>query len=1132
LIRANPYLNAQIWPASTTLEIDEKKFDKYLNTQSYSKVRRGAMGCAISHIRVLEHVIENKLEEVIVFEDDVVLSPDFEMLYKEFRENLPRDGTFAPFLHHDSMKSLRGLSKFTISGNKFVLKSYSPYGTVGYLITLKGAKKVLPTLSPVWYPIDEMYRSATKSGTLTSYMPAKDLIVMPYKMKSNIWSTKKRPKGAKSEICKSFPNFWKDKKLKRHFKELLSYADKVFRSASIEYCISYGTALGFRRMKQLTPWDDDVDLLIRKSNSSSGRSLIKPPYCTEKFWGGWKIFRCDSQNAGKWPWKYPFIDIFDNTDVEGRYRNSGRYEVVFPSVDITFEGMKLKGPKDINKHLSYYGNFLEDCVAPHWDHANEKSRGKFVQHKCKDVMNLCFEEWNNDSKGESSPVSNKASVSCAFVANNPKIAPAASEIDSHDFVVRFNDYWSKKIGKEVWGQKVTHVIINDQKKIQIAPEVKGTVCWIRRESWLPLSLYNPKLHKPFSDIQQDINKFGCKLITKEMYDKASSWIRKHEKNKKWSFRDSKISPTTGFLGVVLLEEECDKMDFYGFSENPNGWPNHRYDTEHEIIQKHLISMQKTIPRRYIYIDMGANWCNTLEHYKVLAPELKTENWEIYAFEAAPYIQPFVDKCVLSKNGAGPMPDNGLPPTGSTHDLSRYASKYNCPKAPSSTMRSCMFKALESELEALYEDERFKKIDFINARLREASVPNSLGRPRFTFVPAAVSGEDGELTLYGNKQATIRGGFRDSPFAGYKKYFVKMVDVVSWIKKSFNNDDFIVIKMDVEGAEHQIIPKLISANVAVYMIAMECHKTRTRSCQSLDKMIKEANIKIMYEGKDYKGFKMKNKLSQLRKEKETKIKCPCTGSVIKDPNKAFVRKQKGCENNNILCSASIYECLDSKLMFTYPIPTKAQLEILYKNSYSGQANLQNGHIRVVTQSKFIREHSNIDLHDKTIVELGCAGGHLLDQFRGHGNELICFEGDPDLHNKFRNNFLSYDSATLVPTLFDGTSLRASSVDLIMSSHVVEHISEPCVFLKEVYTALKPGGFMFHEIPQQRRTDGQHPLNKMQLGEYHMTFWTHESVDYVFKFCGFEKVKLQVFSDYTKVDTNKKGKWIRALYRKPN
>lgn len=681
LIKANPYLNAQIWPASTTLEIEEKKFDKYLNAQSYSKVRRGALGCAISHIRVLEHVVENKLEEVIVFEDDVVLYPDFEMLYKQFRENLPRDGTFAPFLHHDSMKNLRGLPNYRLSGNKFVIKSYSPYGTVGYLITLNGARKVLPTLSPVWYPIDEMYRSATKSGALTSYMPVKDLIVMPYEMNSTIWGTKIRPKGVKSakshlplsykrfdenkkcrkqpppdyvashfkglqknhntttyknqtvspykevskeafkrwgtnchkkckaakcsvsrvniettlkrllkewvslannikistwnwagtliesrhrgnalkqwdtdidmmiwardtskiesfmdeynarpnnpfqivvqpdwrcpfikpyqksgrryyknagvrfvapnarlierksmlhvdvwvlvdagngngkmidrnynylqhplsnifplqtcyiegiktwcpangnkitarhyhddsvaqpnheldmetgcwvkkkkitpstgvSFCKLYPNFWQDKKLEQNFKGIMLYLDKTFRSASIDYSIAFGTALGYKRLKQFIPWDDDIDIIIARSNSSTARSLIKTPYCTEKFWGGWKIFRCDSPNAGKWSWKYPFIDVFDNGDTS-KHKSSGKSNIIFPSVEISMDNMNLRGPKHLEKHLAmrYGPDYVHDCVSPHWDHANEKGK-KRETHKCENVMKQCFE---------------------------------------------------------------------------------------------------------------------------------------------------------------------------------------------------------------------------------------------------------------------------------------------------------------------------------------------------------------------------------------------------------------------------------------------------------------------------------------------------------------------------------------------------------------------------------------------------------------------------------------------------------------------------------------------------------------------------------------------------------------------
>ena len=257
--------------------------------------------------------------------------------------------------------------------------------------------------------------------------------------------------------------------------------------------------------------------------------------------------------------------------------------------------------------------------------------------------------------------------------------------------------------------------------------------------------------------------------------------------------------------------------------------------------------------RYIYIDMGANWCNTLRHYKVISPELVSKNWEIYAFEASPYIQPFVDKCVSYENGNGPKPKNTLPPSGSSKDLARYAPKYNCPARPLDIMRNCMFEALKPELDSLQVDNRFTNMEFIQSRLKEASTPNHQDRPRFTFIPAAVSAKTGNLTLYGSAEATLRGGFRDTPSNGYQEYIVPMIDVVTWIKESFGPGDILVIKMDIEGAEHDIIPKLISEDISINTIAMECHTTGGRSCKNIDQMLRKKNINVKYEGIDYNGY---------------------------------------------------------------------------------------------------------------------------------------------------------------------------------------------------------------------------------------------------------------------------------------
>ena len=65
----------------------------------------------------------------------------------------------------------------------------------------------------------------------------------------------------------------------------------------------------------------------------------------------------------------------------------------------------------------------------------------------------------------------------------------------------------------------------------------------------------------------------------------------------------------------------------------------------------------------------------------------------------------------------------------------------------------------------------------------------------------------------------------APAADDKTMFdVAMVDVVRWIEDSFSEDDFVVLKMDIEGAERTIIPALLARNTSrrIDMLLWECH----------------------------------------------------------------------------------------------------------------------------------------------------------------------------------------------------------------------------------------------------------------------------------------------------------------------
>lgn len=47
--------------------------------------------------------------------------------------------------------------------------------------------------------------------------------------------------------------------------EMLAYIDKVARNNKIEYSLGGGSLLGAMRHKGFIPWDDDIDLMLERS---------------------------------------------------------------------------------------------------------------------------------------------------------------------------------------------------------------------------------------------------------------------------------------------------------------------------------------------------------------------------------------------------------------------------------------------------------------------------------------------------------------------------------------------------------------------------------------------------------------------------------------------------------------------------------------------------------------------------------------------------------------------------------------------------------------------------------------------------------------------------------------------------
>ena len=233
------------------------------------------------------------------------------------------------------------------------------------------------------------------------------------------------------------------------------------------------------------------------------------------------------------------------------------------------------------------------------------------------------------------------------------------------------------------------------------------------------------------------------------------------------------------------------------------------------------------PPRQIYIDLGVNFGDTLDLFERLDNRREEDRrasaaaWEVFGFEAVPSTSTYLEELFRHKNGEGARPVWCFPPVGSTFDKMRFASMLGCERTWTPKMTSCMSTVFgQAERQMLREikvSQSLLSFESVDARLRAAARPGLAGgRTRYTFIPAAVgaSSNRSRPAQFGDRRA---GGDQ-------AKAVVQIVDFAVWLNASFRVRDHVLVKMDVEGAEHSIVRRLkeIGALRLIDRLAFECH----------------------------------------------------------------------------------------------------------------------------------------------------------------------------------------------------------------------------------------------------------------------------------------------------------------------
>ncbi len=166
----------------------------------------------------------------------------------------------------------------------------------------------------------------------------------------------------------------------------------------------------------------------------------------------------------------------------------------------------------------------------------------------------------------------------------------------------------------------------------------------------------------------------------------------------------------------------------------------------------------------------------------------------------------------------------------------------------------------------------------------------------------------------------------------------------------------------------------------------------------------------------------------------------------------------------------FRCGDCQLVYQYPLPVTPVLEDLYGGKDDKYFKDESRGVDYVKGEPWLRATASFyidllsgyydnDLAVANVLDFGCATGVMLDEFKKRGSDVTGIELSKWSCKYAREKF---GLTVYNENIFD-LDLPESSFDIITTSHVIEHVTDPVAVIKRLGQLLKPGGLMFIAVP---------------------------------------------------------------------
>ncbi|NLM20334.1 MAG: class I SAM-dependent methyltransferase [Peptococcaceae bacterium] len=150
-------------------------------------------------------------------------------------------------------------------------------------------------------------------------------------------------------------------------------------------------------------------------------------------------------------------------------------------------------------------------------------------------------------------------------------------------------------------------------------------------------------------------------------------------------------------------------------------------------------------------------------------------------------------------------------------------------------------------------------------------------------------------------------------------------------------------------------------------------------------------------------------------------------------------------------------------------------------------------------------------DKIVADLGCAAGAFLDSISGMAKTVIGIEPSNVYQTALKKKgYCTFAYAS------DAIQEYGGKVDVLTSFDVIEHVSDPLTFLKEVHALLREKGKAIigtpTDAPVMRAMLGQIYEKELLFSTQHLWVFNQKSLMLLAKKAGFRKASVRYFQRY--------------------